>query len=134
MRTYKAELAPWRMVPLHPNYVQAAYAHADRLMRPGPRRHAHETTCPYCGEKDNLVGIIRVGAKEQRENIPMTSEGYDVPDARDREMEILIIHCMNEHVHPQTGERGPAAIDPLAYLSPAVFYADKENKSLFPDP
>lgn len=134
MRTYKAELAPWRMVPLHPNYVKAAIAHVERLMRPGPRVHANETTCPYCGKKGNLVGTIRVGAKEQRKNVPMTPEGYEIPDAGTRETEILIIHCMNDHVHPQTGEVGPAAIDPLAYLSPAVFYADKENKSLFPDP
>lgn len=134
MRTYKAELAPWRMAPLHPNYVEAAHRHAEMLMRPGPRRHANETICPYCGKDGHLVATVRVGAKDQVDNIPLTREGYVVPDARGRDTEILIIHCTREHEHPQTGEICHAAIDPLAYLSPAVFYGEKENVSLLPDP
>lgn len=136
MRTYRAELAPWRMAPLHENFVKAAEAHAERMMKPGPRRHAYETTCPYCGYQgdDHLVGTVRVGAKDQESNIPMTRNGYEVPDAGSRDTEILVIYCTRSHRHPITGEECWAAIDPLAYLSPAVFYGEKENVSLFPDP
>lgn len=127
MRTYTAELAPWRLEPLHPKFVEAAHEDVDRIMSPGPRRHAFEAMCPYCGTEgdDALVGTIRIGAKEQVSDIAMTSTGYDVPDVRDRETEILIIHCTND-------ECG-AAVDPTAYLSPAVFYADKEGEQLLPE-
>ncbi|HEX7123664.1 MAG TPA: hypothetical protein VF178_14910 [Gemmatimonadaceae bacterium] len=123
------------MAPIHPNFVAAAYAHADRMMKPGPRRHANETTCPYCGHSgdDHLVGTIRVGAKDQVTGIPMTAAGYTVPAAGNRDTEILVIYCTRSHIHPITGEESWAAIDPLAYLSPAVFYGEKENVSLFPD-
>jgi hypothetical protein len=124
MRTYRAELAPWRMRPLHDAFKLKALAHAKLLQSPyGSRRQAHETTCPYCGQEGNLTGTIRLGAKEQIAGIPMTREGYDIPGAEGREKEILVIHCGNPACE--------AAIDPLAYLSPATFYADKENVDIF---
>lgn len=123
MRTYRAELAPWRMEKLHENFIEAARDHARLLRQPGPKRYAYETTCPYCGRKGKLVGTIRIGAKEQVEGIPMTSDGFEVPDARDRDTEILVVHCDYEDCD--------AAIDPMAYLSPAVFWANKEDVDIW---
>lgn len=125
MRTYSAEFAPWRMVPLHENFVSRAMEHADVLRSSGPKSPAFETTCPYCGKAGDLEGVVRIGAKDQEEGVPMTREGYEesLPEVRDRDTEILIIHCGHEDCG--------AAIEPLAYLSPAVFWADREDINIW---
>lgn len=123
MRTYRAELAPYRLEPLHSKYVDACYRDAERRRGLGPRDHAYETTCPYCGVEDRLVGVVQIGAKERVTDVPMTREGYErhLEDVGDRDTEVQIIHCQDCE----------AAVDPLAYFSPAVFYADKEDEELF---
>ena len=123
MRTYRAELAPYRLEPLHPNFIEACHRDAERRAAPGPRRHAYEDTCPYCGERGHLLGVVQIGAKDRETDVPMTNDGYEqfLPDVGERETEIQIINC----------KACEAAVDPMAYLSPAVFYADKEDEDLF---
>jgi hypothetical protein len=123
MRTYRAELAPSKTKPLWPGYEEVARRDVERVLRPGPRRHAFETTCPYCGARDRMFGTISVGAKERVSDVPMTREGFVVADVRERDTEVQIIHCT----------ACETAIDPLAYFSPVTFYADKEGVSFLPD-
>lgn len=121
MRTYRAELAPWRMEPLVDEYVELAKKNIQKIKEPGPKSYAYEVMCPYCGNDEEKTGTVRIGAKDQQEGVSMTRKGYDVPEAGDRDTEILVIHCK---------ECG-ASIDPLAYLSPAVFWADKEGVEIW---
>lgn len=123
MRTHRAELAPFRTAPLHPAYVRRCHADAERRAAPGPKSHAFETTCPYCGKRGHLFGTIRVGAKKQVSDVPMTASGFEVPieTEEDRELDCVLIECT----------ACDAKIDPLAYFSPAVFYADREDIDLF---
>lgn len=127
MQTYSAALAPWRMIPLHSLYVERARHHASLIIRNGGAiRDYKECMCPYCGRGDQLVGTIKIGAKEHVYDIAVTPTGFVVPKARGRTAELLVIYCQ----HPDC----KAVIDPLAYYSPATFYLDKENKSLLPEP
>jgi hypothetical protein len=130
MRTYRAELAPWRMYPIHPAYKERAAE--DALRRAVRAAHAYETTCPYCGRPDGLSGIVRVGSKDHVAGIPMGSEGYahHLPGTGGKGTELVIVYCAYDHRNPATGECGPAAIDPVAYLSPAVFYAIRQDSDL----
>lgn len=126
MKTYRAELAPFRLKPLHPDFVERARAHARLVVRGGGvRRPAWETTCPYCGAQDQMRGIVRLGAKEQVPDVEMTREGYYIEDARDREMDLLVIHCQNTECQ--------AVIDPLAYIAPATFLQDRTDENVFGD-
>jgi hypothetical protein len=123
MRTYRAELAPSRTKPLWPGYEEIAKRDVERVLSPGPGRHAFETTCPYCGAQDCLFGTVSVGAKERVSGIPMTRNGFEIPDVRERDTEVQIIHC----------SECETAIDPLAYFAPVTFYADKEGISFLPE-
>lgn len=116
-------LARYRMEEICDKFIERAKEDARRRMSPGPRQHAFETTCPYCGEKDKLKGTVRVGAKDQEQDVPMTDEGYEehLPPTRDRDTEILIIEC----------EACEAAVDPMAYLSPSVFVRNHSDIELF---
>jgi hypothetical protein len=123
MQTYSAALAPWRMAPLHPLYVQRARHHAELITRnSGAVREYRECLCPYCGRGDMLEGTVKVGAKEHVYNVPITATGFFVPKARGRPVELLVIYCRHPDCH--------AVIDSLAYYSPVAFYLDKENTSL----
>ena len=123
MRTYRAMLAKWRMEELHEDFIERARKDAERRIQPGPRRHAFETMCPYCAVEDELYGTIRIGAKDQESEVPMTDEGFEdeLPETGERDTEILIIRC---------GECG-AAVDPIAYLSPSVFVRNHSDIELF---
>lgn len=126
MKTYKAALAPGRMQVLHPNYIERAKAHIKKLENNSyGRRPQNEVTCPYCGAYDQLVATIRVGAKEHFPNVKLTTSGYELPEAGEREKEILIINCQADGC----GQ----AINPLAYISPGWFYGDHECIDVFAD-
>lgn len=117
MKTYTAELAPWKMHPLHEAYVARAAEDARRRAMPGPKRHAFETTCPYCGtDSGHLVGVVRVGSKELQDEVPFTREGYlhSLGDIGERDPDVQIAFC------PQ--DECGAAVDPIAYFSPSVFH------------
>jgi hypothetical protein len=81
--------------------------------------------CPYCGHTDALTATVRVGSKRQLDNLPVTEAGYVVPTARGSHVELLLLKCGHLECN--------AIIDPLAYHSPATFFADKENISLLDD-
>lgn len=116
-RTYRAELAPFRLEPIHERYIERA----DRLEKlPAKVRQQtqrYETTCPYCGTADRLTAKVRVGAKKLVEDVPLTEDGYRIPNVRNRTTEILVIHC----------EGCEAAVDPMAYQSPIVFVRDRRR-------
>lgn len=120
MQTYNAALTPWRLKPLHPAFVALARQHATIIQRNGGAvRSFRGTCCPYCGSVDDLRATVRVGSKKHISDLVVTPAGYDVPEARGAQVELLVLHCRRETCG--------AVIDPLAYLSPATFLADKEN-------
>jgi hypothetical protein len=123
MRTYTAELARWRSEPLHEGYYAIALAHAKSFERPGPRRHAYETTCPYCGH-EGLTGTVRIGSKGPSVEVELTREGFEAPAEDGGQPELMKADCQN----PECG----AAVDPISYFAPATFYAHKTNEDLFP--
>lgn len=126
MQTYSAALAPWRMVPLHPKYVARAKEHARIITKNGgAMREYRECMCPYCGHGDKLVGTVKVGAKEHVYDVPIAADGFTVPKARGRPVELLVLYCKHAECE--------AVIDSLAYYSPVAFYLDKENVSLLPE-
>lgn len=126
MLTYSAALAPWRMKPLHPKYIERAQEHATRMIRNGGAvRGVYECMCPYCGSDSGLHATVRVGAKQQVYEVPVTSTGYHVPAARDRTVDLLVLYCNNI-------ECG-GVIEPMSYLSPVAFHYTKTNISLLPD-
>lgn len=126
-RTYRAELAPWRLHEIHPAYLDRAKKLESLPSKVRLQYPKFETTCPYCGERDKLVAKIRVGAKILVENVKLTPDGFVIPNVRNRTTEILVIHCTGDHTHPQTGEVSWAAIDPMAYQSPIVFVRDRAS-------
>ncbi len=117
MQTFTALLAPWSRRPLHPAYETVVRRHLERYVRlGGANRAANETTCPYCGHDCGmLLGFLRVGGKQQVPDVWMTREGYDVPDAGNRSVEIQMLQC------PLCG----ANIEEIAYTSPIVFYEQR---------
>jgi Zn ribbon nucleic-acid-binding protein len=123
MRTNRAKLAPYRMKPLHPLYVERALAHIKLLTNVyPPRTSANETTCPYCGEQDRLRAVIKIGTKEHVDAVPLTRDGYTLPpEEAGRESEIEVIDCA----------ACGAAIEPLAYRSPGWFYANRNNLNIW---
>ena len=127
MKTRRAEMAPFRMHPLHPNYVEKALKNVALMNSSGySGKHLYETTCPYCGQADKLVAVVKVGAKDSISNVALTPYGYSLPGiADDREKEIVVIQCQAEGCG--------AAIEPQAYLSPGWFYGDKEGVQILPD-
>lgn len=91
-----------------------------RLLRGNypPPTSANETTCPYCGVQDRLQATIKIGTKEHISNVPLTRKGYTLPAAEEgRESEIEVIDCLECQ----------ATIEALAYRSPGVFYALRNN-------
>ncbi len=123
MRTYSAELSRWRSVPVCEAYRQVAIQHARTFGRPGPRRHAFETMCPYCGH-EGLNGTVRLGSKGPPVEVPLTREGFEAPPSEGGQPELMKADCLN----PECG----AVVDPIAYYSPSVFYSLKTNEDLLP--
>lgn len=122
MQTYSAAFAPWRLRALHARYVARALEHLAVVERNGggvPKFRA--CLCPYCGRDDRLVATVRLGTKDHVNNVPVTAEGYQMPLARGRDPEPVVLYCQ----HADCG----AVIEPLAYLSPMTFYQDKAHLS-----
>lgn len=115
MKTTRAKLANWKSQPLHPDYIDVALRHAERMRRPGRPRHAYETTCPFCGDPAEKSATVRISSKETL-TVPATGDGYLPGELRCRVTELDSLRCA------VCG----AVIDPLAYLTPPAFVRDKE--------
>lgn len=125
MRTYSAELTRWRSAPLCEPYRKVAFDHAATFLRPGPRRHAFEIMCPYCGH-EGLSGTVRLGSKGPPVDVELTRVGFEVACSDGGTPELMKAECINPSCR--------AVVDPIAYYSPAVFYGEKENTCIIPEP
>jgi hypothetical protein len=116
-------LANFRTTPIHADYLARARAHVRRVeSNGGATRPAYEIMCPYCGQEGGHRGLVRVGAKHNLSDVPLTTEGMTLPEeVRHREVDLLLIECT----------LCEAAIDPLAYLAPATFVMHKTQESLW---
>lgn len=118
MRNVRHDIDACRDRDFHPAYCAAVRSDLPRLQEPR-LRHAYETTCPGCGVADRLEGVIAIGRVENATRVPLTREGYAVPDAKEGTFSLRMVQCTAcEH-----------AADPLSYLSP-VDYAESMYGSL----
>jgi hypothetical protein len=117
-RTYRAELSLYRTTPIHEAYERAALALANRSSKERLQDPVYLDTCPYCGTAGKLTGTVLVGSRTVTVGVPLLPTGFSPPRGPKAEFDstINIAYCGSCE----------AAVDPMAYLSPAVLLKDRE--------